>query len=208
MVLLWKEGMLSLHFLCPTLPSICIITRSHLHIASHSSIPAALSQNPSWKDNIVRLTLYNTWPSSKRISATLSWDKMQSQFFNSHAQDYTDASYGSINTMTGTGATWPFVANILNICQYQLSVHLSDTLQIFKVRFETPGGLQGSGVCAAKKQWNQWHGAKWREVRAPPYCDLVALNSSLFLSRSVSHLQRHRSHGSVQRHCCKSCRWR
>lgn len=57
--------------------------------------------------------------------------------------------------MTGTGATRSFVASILNICQYQLSVRLSDTLQIFKVRFETLGGLQGSGVCAAKKQWNQ-----------------------------------------------------
>lgn len=56
--------------------------------------------------------------------------------------------------MTGA-ATCSFVANILNFCQYQLSVHLSDTLQIFKVRFETLRGLQGSGVCAAKKQWNQ-----------------------------------------------------
>lgn len=57
--------------------------------------------------------------------------------------------------MTRTGATRSFVASILNICQYQLSVLLSDTLQTFKVRFETLGGLQGSGVCAAKKQWNQ-----------------------------------------------------
>lgn len=110
------------------------------------------------------------------------------------AQVYTYATYGSGNIMTGTGAPRSFVASILNICQYQLTVRLSDTLQMFKVRFETPRGLQGSGVCAAKKQWNQWHGAKWREVRAPPYCDLVALNSSLFLchlghiSRALDHM--------------------
>lgn len=46
----------------PRCRSICIITHSHLHIASHSSIPTALCQNPSWKDNIVQSTLYNTWP--------------------------------------------------------------------------------------------------------------------------------------------------
>lgn len=53
--------------------------------------------------------------------------------------------------MTGMAVTCPFVANNLNICQYQLSVLVSDTFQMFKVRLETPGGVQGSGVCAAKK---------------------------------------------------------
>lgn len=57
--------------------------------------------------------------------------------------------------MTGMAVTCSFVANILNICQYQLSVLLSDILQMFKVRLETPGGVQGSDVCAATKQWNQ-----------------------------------------------------
>lgn len=42
--------------------------------------------------------------------------------------------------MTGMAVTCSFVANVLNSCQYQLSVLLSDTLQMFKVRLETPGG--------------------------------------------------------------------
>lgn len=210
MVLLWNKVVPSLHFLCPTLLAICIITHSHLQIASHSSIPTALCQSPSWKDNMVQLTLYNMQQSSKNqcLCYTELGQNAKSVFATFYAQVYTYASYGSVNTMTGSGATCSFVANILNICQYQLSVRLSDTLLIFKVRFETLGGLQGSGVCGAKKQWNQWQRAKWREVRVPPYCDLVALNSSLFLCHFVSHLQWHRSHGSVQCHCCKSCRWR
>lgn len=154
MVLLWNKVMPSLHFLCPTLPV-------HLHyhtFSSPHSIPLFNPNSPLSKPvNMVRLTLYNTRPSSKNqcLCYTEMGQNAKSVFATLYVQVYTNASYGSVNAMTGTGATWSFVANILNICQYHLSACLSDTLQIFKVRFETLGGLQGSGVCSAKKQWNQ-----------------------------------------------------
>lgn len=165
----------------PHCQSICVITHSHLHRAftSHSSIPAVLSQSISWKDNMALLRIYNTAEQSKSASILTQVRNKVWSHSNFYLQVYKRASHGSVNIMTRMAGRCPFVANILSICPYQLSVLLSDTLLMFKVRLETPGGFQGSDVCTAAKQWNRWHRAKWRGVRVPLYCDSVALNSSV-----------------------------
>lgn len=124
--------------------------------------------------------------------ATVSWDAMWSHCLQLFMSQSTNITYRSVDIMTGMGVTCSFVAKILNICQYHLSVCLSDTMQMFKVRFETPGGVQGSGVCAAKKQWNQWHWAKCRE--RGQRASLLWLGGFKFLPVSMSHLQWHIDH--------------
>lgn len=120
----------------PHCQSICVITHSHLHRASHSSIHQASLK--ASKDNMALLTIYGIYDTAKHVKIS---------FYTNAALGGNIKSLQLLFTSLQARSPWErehngcsFVASVLNICQYQLSVLLSDTLQMFKVRLETPWG--------------------------------------------------------------------
>lgn len=199
MVLLWNKVMPWV-FTFPLLHAARPFALSHIHISTEHPTPQ--SHQPSLKASLERtrdekIRHGKAGKISFYTNPDLGQNVKQLQILFTSLQ----ATNGSVNIMAGVAVTSPFVADILNSYQYQLSVLLSDILQMFKVSWRPLGGFKDQVFV---QPWNQWHRAKWREVRVPFYCDL----GDIALFHLEPQLQRCRAMRSVQRQGCGSYRSR